>query len=135
MFFNAPSHSVGFTWARWTLCPMGMKNIHLMLLSWSILSLLSNSWRQLIANKKFVCSPALEMRRFVDGVSMNFVRFISCGIQAVGLAWTNLKDAIRVVLLMEARIYLERSDADDQEGPGISSYDCHSKTVEVWLTN
>lgn len=55
-------------------------------LSWSVLSLLSNSWRQLIANKKVVFGPALEMRRFVDGVSMNFVKFISCGLQAVGLA-------------------------------------------------
>lgn len=72
--------------SKMNFAPRGHEKYSFDALSWSVLSLLSNSWRQLIANKKFVCSPALEKRYFVDGVSMNFVRFISCGIQAVGLA-------------------------------------------------
>lgn len=55
-----------------------------------------------MANKKLSAASFREMRLFVDSISMNFARFISCGIQA-GLARTNFKNGIRAVLTCEGQ--------------------------------
>jgi hypothetical protein len=68
----------------------------------------------------------------VDGISVNFARFIYLlEFQAIGLARTIFKDQIETV----------RSDPTWEEevhvyhtGPGISTCKCHSRAGEVWPT-
>lgn len=55
-----------------------------------------------MANIKTVCSPALEMRYFVDGISMNFARLIIGEIQAE-FARTNFKNGSGAVLTYEGQ--------------------------------
>lgn len=94
--FPAPNDSAPILW-RWQerseLCTPRAWRIFVWCFSLEVFAL-----QQLeIINCKYkntVCSLALEMRHFVDGISMNFARFISCGTQAVGLAWTNIRDGI-----------------------------------------
>ena len=59
-------------------------------------------------SKNTMRSPALEMRHFVDGISMKSAGFISCGIQTAGLVWTDFRNGIGAELTPRSQNHLGR---------------------------
>lgn len=68
-----------------------------------------------------MCSPALEMRRFVDGISMKSADLLA-GEYRRRAVWTDFRNGIGAELTREARTtWEERGDTDPSMRPGLSA--------------